>query len=489
MNVLLVSAEMDPFAKVGGLADVIGSLPKALRAIGIDARVLLPLYGFIDTAYYHIEPLFTYTVSRRDRIVDVTIYTTTHDGVNVYFLYAPPFFGDEKTVYSDVERDAPRFIFFCQAVIDFLDVVFAQDNYKVDVVHANDWHTGLVPFLAQTKRETEPNWATLGTMLGIHNMAYQGDRLGGYLWEAGVPGRLSPLLLGDQHENMLAIAIVHSDVVTTVSPRYAIEIQYPYAGYGLDGLIRARVDDLYGILNGIDTDLWNPATDTQIVAPFDAQTFVMQRAENKRQLQAESGLEVRPNVLLIGMVTRLVWQKGLDLAVPALRWMLAGQDVQFVALGSGEPEYNEQIFRVGHDFFWKAKTFIGYNAAVAQRIYAGCDLFLMPSHYEPCGVGQMIAMRYGALPLVRETGGLADTVENYDGGSGDVGTGFRFSWETVEALYSTMTWALETYRARPDAWQRMQARAMAVDHSWTRSANTYRRLYERIVGQGLGVRG
>ena len=482
MNVLLISAEADPFAKVGGLADVVGSLPKALRKLGMDARVLMPYYQFIDPNRFGIEAFFSFKLTRPTGTTGVDILQATHEGVPVYFLRGWPYFGEERAVYSNWDMDVPRFVFFCQAAIGMIDALLENGGWFPDVVHVNDWHTGLIPFLIEQKRQSDPRWAGVGTMIGIHNMAYQGEHVGGWLWELGVPGRSHPELVRQGlTDNMLAMGIAYSDVVTTVSPRYAIEIQYPYMGYGLDTLIRTRADDLYGILNGIDYDVWNPETDPLIVHNFNADNFVEKRPPNKRELQIESKLAVREDVPLIGMVTRLVWQKGIDLALPAMRRLLAGHDVQFVALGSGEPEYNSQLFRLGADFHWKASANIGFNAAVAQRIYAGCDLFLMPSHYEPCGIGQMNAMRYGALPVVRETGGLADSVTNYDNADADVGTGFMFAWEEVDAVYNTLIWAIETYQRRPDAWRRMQARALRTDFSWRRSAQEYEMLYQKAA--------
>ncbi len=292
-----------------------------------------------------------------------------------------------------------------------------------------------------------PAWKDVGSLLSIHNIGYQGDHVGGWLWELGIPGRHQPdLLYQNLTDNMLAISIAYSDIVTTVSPRYAIEIQYPsIIRHGLDGLVRTRIDDLYGILNGIDMELWNPETDPKLVSNYNSENFTEKRPPNKAQLQTESGLEVRADVPIVGIVSRLVWQKGFDLALPALRRLLVGTDVQLIVLGSGEPELDYEFWRLGEDFSWRAKVFQGYNAALAQHIYAGCDIFLMPSHYEPCGIGQMIAMRYGALPLVRETGGLADTVENYDNGPAEHGTGFVFNWEEYDAVLHTLRWAIDTY--------------------------------------------
>jgi starch synthase len=259
-------------------------------------------------------------------------------------------------------------------------------------------------------------------------------------------------------------------------------------GYGLDGLIRTRTQDLYGILNGIDANLWDPATDTKLVKNFDSSNFEENRIENKRHLQRVLGLEVRDGAMLIGFVSRLVWQKGIDLAIPALRRFLAEYDAQFVVLGTGEYEYEHGLWRLAQDFHWKARSLLQYNAGIAQHIYSGSDIFLMPSHFEPCGTSQMFAMRYGSLPLVRETGGLADTVANYDNADADQGTGFLFQWEEPGAVYRTLQWALQAFQKRPDAWRRMQKRAMEVDFSWNSSAAKYINLYEKAVEQKRGVK-
>lgn len=485
MNVLFTSAEVDPFAKVGGLADVVGSLPRALRAEGVDARVIMPFYRTIDPTRYDIRHVFRLQLARPTGTIDVDIFTTTYKDVPIYFIKGYPFFGEENAVYAQWDWDMPRFIFFAQACVAAADAMRYEINWFPDVIHTHDWHTGLVPFFVSLRRGESDHWARVGCLTTIHNMAYQGDNAGGWLFELGIPGRDEHNELRERGltDNQLAISIAYSDIITTVSPRYAVEIQYPYMGFGLDGLLRTRVDDLRGILNGIDMTEWNPATDPNLVSTYNADTFAERRPPNKRQLQIDSGLETRADIPVIGMVTRLVWQKGLDLAIPALRMLLAGTNCQFVGLGSGEQEYEVQMSKLGNDFGWKARTFIGYNAAVAQRIYAGCDLFLMPSRYEPCGVGQMIAMRYGALPVVRETGGLADTVPNYDNGDGSRGTGFVFAWEESDALLNTLRWAVDTFRDRPDVWRRLQERGMRTDLSWNKSAREYMALYEESAAR------
>jgi starch synthase len=481
MNVLFVSAEAAPFAKVGGMADVVGSLPVALRKLGVDARVIIPHYGFINDDKFHIVPAFHFEFPRATGVTDVHVYQAVQDGVPVYLVQGWPFFGTENAVYSDWGWDVPRFIFFNQVVMAVAWELSKREGWFPDVFHINDWHTGLIPFLLEVTK-SDPNWGRVASILSIHNMAYQGEHVGGWMWQLGIPGRNHrDLLWRGLGDNLLAMAIAYSDKVSTVSPRYAVEIQYPYMGYGLDELVRTRANDMVGILNGLDMDLWNPETDKLLASNYNADNFVEKRPANKRQLQLDSGLETRDDVMVIGVVSRLVAQKGFDLALPALRNMLENADVQFILLGAGEPELDYQFWRLGKDFPHKAKIFSGYNAAVAQRIYAGCDVFLMPSHFEPCGIGQMIAMRYGALPLVRETGGLADTVQNYDNGSADQGLGFVFNWETPEAVLGTLYWALDTFHNKKDAWRRMQRRGMQTDLSWENSAQKYIDLYRNAI--------
>ncbi|PJF21604.1 MAG: hypothetical protein CUN56_10225 [Phototrophicales bacterium] len=487
LNVLFISTEAAPFAKVGGMADVVGSLPAALSTHGIQARVLMPGYGFINHDKHNIKHLFSFQQPLKEGTADVHIYTTIKDNVIFYFLQSWPYFGSEQQVYTEWDWDSPRFIFFNQIAMGAIWEIGRRFNWYPDICHVNDWHTGLIPFLIEHNKDTPP-WSRISTVLSIHNLAYQGDQTGGFMWKAGIPGRDHPELVSrNLTDNMLAIAIAYSNIVSTVSPRYAVEIQYPYMGYELDGIIRARAGDLYGILNGIDTNLWNPKTDIHLKANYDHQNFESNRPINKQALQTICHLPERTEVMVIGLVSRLVWQKGIDLAIPALRRFLAQYDVQFVALGTGEAAIEQDVRKLTEDFHWRAKSFIQFDASIAQLIYGGADLFLMPSHFEPCGMGQMIAMRYGALPLVRETGGLADTVENYDNADGLVGSGFTFEWEEADAVYGTLKWALDTYQNRPHAWRNMQRNAMQKDFSWHASAKRYIDLYQKAVNKRKGI--
>ena len=478
MKVLLASSEAVPFAKVGGLADVVGSLPRALRKLDIDARVIIPGYGFIDHLQFDIKPVFSFDFHHRQGMNDVTLYSCVYDDIPFYLLQSPPYFGVEGEVYSHWNWDMERFIYLNQALMAALAQLNERLEWFPDVLHVNDWHTSLLPFLIKEHGHGEP-WASLATVLSIHNTAYQGNHAGGFLYQAGVHGRHMPeLIYYDLTDNLLGIGIAYSDVISTVSPRYAEEIKYPYAGYELSPLIGMRGDDLRGILNGLDSETWDPLTDPCLFENFSASDFEAKRPLNKRYLQSFARLPVRPDIPLIGIVSRLAAQKGFDIALPALRKVVGARQVQLVVLGTGESSLEFAFWQLDQDFPDKVTAFLQFDGALAQQIYAGCDVFLMPSHFEPCGMGQIMAMRYGALPLVRETGGLADTVENYDNADADQGTGFVFHWQEAEAVEGTLNWALDVYQQRPEAWRRMQARAMSVDFSWGKSAAAYRDLYQ-----------
>jgi starch synthase len=489
MRVLFVSAEVAPFAKVGGLADVVGSLPAALRQSGIDARVIMPGYGQIPHDKYHISRLFSFSFPHRNGVSQVDVYTCVYQGVPIYFVQAAPYIGQERTVYTDWNWDVPRFIFFNQVAMATAWQLQERIGWLPDVFHAHDWHTGLLPFLVADSRWKE-EWRHTASVMTIHNIAYQGNNTSGYLWGAGIMARNHHLLRQfSLQDNLLGIGSAYCDIVTTVSPTYADEIQYPYAGYELAGLMRARAGDLRGILNGIDVNLWNPETDPHLIARYNAESFEEQRIINKRHLQSYCRLPIRDDVPVIGMVSRLTQQKGLDLALPALHQLLGETEVQFVVLGTGDTDIERELGWLALRYSDKARAFIMFDAALGQHIYSGCDIFLMPSHFEPCGIGQMLAMRYGALPVVRATGGLADTVINYDDGDADAGTGFVFEWEEAGAVLNTMRWALETYYDRPKAWRRMQRRAMQQDFSWTISAQQYIDVYTLAVNRLKGGAG
>jgi len=479
MRVLLASAEAVPFAKVGGLADVVGSLPTALRRYGVDARVIIPYYGFIDPLEFNIEPLFSFDFHHRMGVNEVRLACCQQDDIIFYLLQSAPYFGNEGEVYSRWDWDMERFVYLNQALMASLSQLHEQEAWFPHVLHVNDWHTSLLPFLIRAHAEGD-RWTELAAVLSIHNIAYQGKDAGGFLWQAGIHGRHDPDLadLG-LTDNLLGIGIAYSDMISTVSPRYADEIQYAYAGYELAPLIARRADNLRGILNGLDVEQWDPESDPTLAENFSAENFAARRPANKRHLQSFARLPVGDDIPLVGIVSRLAAQKGFDLALPALRNLLARRDMQLVVLGTGEPDLEVAFWQLDQNFGDKARAFLQFDGALAQQIYAGCDIFLMPSHFEPCGMGQMMALRYGALPLVRETGGLADTVVNYDNGKADMGTGFVFQWQEAGAVEGTLNWALDVYSQRPKAWRRMQERGMRADFSWRKSAMDYTEMYEQ----------
>lgn len=496
MRVLFISAEMRPFAKTGGLGDVVSDLPRVLRRNGIDARVLMPLYGTIKGQFHdEIAYSFHFQFDRKPGVADVYIHYTERDGVPVYFLESWPFFGTGEFIYTDIEWDRKRFVFFAQAAMGAAWEIgqgrHAGERWFPDVLHVHDWHTALVPFLLHESR-LGIGWSEVASVLTIHNMGYQGWDAGGELWHAGVPARHHPdLIYQDKVDNLLGIGVAYAHKVNTVSPRHALELHYPRFGEGLEGLIWVRDSDFVGILNGIDPEKVNPATDPHVPHPYDVSNFRTARPKNKAALQVMLGLPQDTDTPLLGIISRLVEQKGMDFAVPGLRRLLAETDVQLVILGAGKAEIQDEVRRLEWDFGWKCKVVLDFRPELAQLMYAGCDLMLVPSRYEPCGLTQIYAMRYGTLPVVRETGGLADTVVNYDDADADVGTGFMFLFEEPDAFRMTLHWALETYRNRRRAFERMQERAMRQDWSWDKPVQQYIALYkaalDKVRGDGLGV--
>jgi len=473
LKILFLTAEAVPFAKVGGLADVAGSLPIALAELGHDVRVMMPRYGTISSEMFQLEQIgepFRVPAGAGKEYVHL-IGTTMGEDVPVYLLWNEHYFTSRERVYG-FEDDAQRFAVFGRGVIRALRVL----DWKPDVIHANDWHTALVPTWLDLSGWREPFYRDIATLFTIHNLSYQ-----------GITGRL--ILTFAQMEdvehlsveppgavNWMAQSIAHSDLINTVSEQYAEEILSPEMGMGLDSLLRNRRDRLHGVLNGLDYDAWNPATDPAIPHNFDIRSLD-RRAANKTALQQQARLPVRPGAPLVGMVTRLDQVKGIDLLEPALTWLLEEHDAQFVLLGTGDLKYHEMLEGIQNRYPDAARVFLKFDAVLARRIYASADMFLMPSFVEPCGLGQMIAMRYGCVPIVRETGGLADTVTHHDPEMGH-GTGFVFAEKTPEALQETLQRALDVYQDRK-TWRAIQMRGMESDFSWTASARAYVDLYRQ----------
>jgi starch synthase len=475
LKVLLLSAEAVPFAKTGGLADVAGSLPKAIRALGHDIRVAMPRYGRIDPEKFELQevlPAFPVPMNKQVEEAAVLQGRIAPD-VPVYMIENAKYY-DRDGIYMYPD-DAERFIFFCRSSLEML----GRLEWSPDIIHCHDWHTAIVPNWLKTIYRDDPFFAHTATVYTIHNLAFQG--IFGYrvLEIAGIDeyGFMYHPEMADLSEvvDLMARGIFFADALNTVSEKYAQEILTPEFGEKLDPLLRDRRDRLFGILNGIDDEVLNPATDQYIAQNYDVETLE-KRVQNKLALQQEAGLRVDAAVPLIGVISRLTDQKGFDILGDVIDHLL-DLDLQFVLLGTGDPHYHEVFSRVAQAYSGKAAVFLTFNAELAQKIYAGSDMFLMPSRFEPCGLGQMIAMRYGSVPIVRATGGLADTVQDLHPQTGE-GNGFSFEPYDRWALFAAIVRAVENYKYR-DTWRKLQARGMKADFSWNASAKKYIDLYHR----------
>jgi starch synthase len=473
LRILFVAAECAPFYKVGGLADVIGSLPQALQALGHDVRVIMPRYRPIDARRY--------AVKRVDRFIDVPtgdsartteVLESHYTGVPTYFVWDERFFGRDK-VYGQPD-ELMAYIFFSRAVIEFLRVL----DWTPDVLHAHDWHTGPALMHLATRGRREAPFKSIASLLTIHNLFWQGAGGNALFRFAGFKQTLPPIP-GEApgSVNWLARGIACTDAINTVSPTYARQILTREFGEGLSDLLHARRNQLSGILNGLDLHEWNPQSDPLLAERFSADTLKA-RAANKRAVQDELKLKRKPRTLLIGLVSRLFEQKGFDILVEAASQLLQ-RDVQLAILGSGDEKYHAALQSLAMQYPGRVGFDRGFNEPLARKIYGGSDVFLMPSHFEPCGLGQMIAMRYGAVPVVRATGGLADTVIDADR-SPKRGTGFAFTAYTAKALVGALDRAVAAF-ADPDRWQAIQRRGMAADFSWNTSAQQYVDLYRRAI--------
>ncbi|MBF2096952.1 MAG: glycogen synthase GlgA [Gloeomargaritaceae cyanobacterium C42_A2020_066] len=456
MRILFVAAEAAPLAKVGGMADVVGTLPKFLRRLGHDVRILMPYYGFLEAK---LEQSPTPVWQGFAMFQDFTISETHLPKSDVpLYLFGHPVFSDGQIYYGDNEDW--RFTLFANGAAEF-----AWNYWKPNIIHCHDWHTGMLPVWMHQSPD-------ITTVFTIHNLAYQGPwrwRLEQMTW---VPWYM-------QGHNTMASALNFADRINTVSPNYARQIQTKEYGEELDGLLRWRSRDLWGILNGIDTDIFNPETDPHIPVNFTAATLD-KRARNKIVLQEEIGLEINPKRFLVGMVSRLVEQKGLDLLIQVLDRFLAYSDAQFIILGTGERYYETQLWQIASRYPGRVSVQLLFNEPLSRRVYAGCDVFLMPSRFEPCGISQMIALRYGCVPIVRRTGGLVDTVFHSDPET-QTGNGYCFDRYEPLDLYTCMVRAWEAFRFKSE-WQALQRRGMAANYSWDQSALEYHAMYNSIYG-------
>ncbi len=471
LKILFLSAEVDPFAKTGGLGDIGGSLPKALKRMGHDVRVMMPAYQNIEAGYPGVKGMALFLDIP---IRDGTIRTSAFEGklpgtdVPVYFLAERNLF-NRPNIYGYWD-DPFRFAFFSRAALELTSAL----QWRPDVVHCHDWHTAPAITWLATAGQADTRFQGIPTVFTIHNLAHQGKTN----WDVfNFLGIQTHSLYEEPYGevNFMARGIYHATIVNTVSPTYAREIMSQAGGAGLDGLLRHRQYHLHGILNGLDYDLWNPSMDSRLPHRYDIDDMA-KRIQNRRALQVQANLPHRDTIPIVAMITRLDWQKGLDITGNVIHRLMnnyAGE-AQFVILGTGDPHFENMFAHLANYHRGKMTAFLSYNAGLAPLIYAGSDLFLMPSLFEPCGLGQMIAMRYGSVPVVRATGGLADTVQ-------DSITGFTFYDYTTDAFWHALERALYIYNADRESWQAIQQNGMKTDFSWQRSAQGYQQLYEWAI--------
>jgi starch synthase len=488
VKILMATSEAVPFAQTGGLADVCGALPVELARLGHQTAVILPAYRHAFYCGRPIEPMGI------DFIVPIGSKTVTGhllaskmpcSDVPVYLVEQNQYF-DRDELYRDGGEDYPdnceRFVFFSRAVLEAIRLL----ELDVDVIHANDWPTGLVPAYLKVEYGSLPRYGDVACLFTVHNLGYQGQFWHWDMLLTGLDWRYFNWRQMEFHGdlNLLKTGLVFADAISTVSPRYAQEIQTSRFGHRLEGVLRHRRNVLSGILNGIDQGEWNPATDPLLAANYDPESVGKGKPICKAALQEEMGFPPRPDAPLVGMIGRLAAQKGVDLVAEILPRWAETSDVQWVILGTGDPKYHRQLSLLAERFPRKVAVRLMFSPELAHAIEAGADLFVMPSRYEPCGLNQMYSLRYGTVPVVRETGGLADTVVDANPETLAAGTanGFSFREDNAQAFSETLQRACQAYR-RPDLWGRLIHTGMRQDWSWARSARQYVELYEQIVAR------
>jgi len=479
-KILMVSSEAVPYIKTGGLADVVGSLPRYMNREEYDVRVILPKYACMKQEFLvDLQFVCHFYVDLSWRRQYAGVFKSEYKGVTYYFIDNEFYFAGSNP-YNNIYEDVEKFAFFSKAVLNALPMI----DFKPDVIHCNDWQTGLVPVFLKNVFGQDPYYAGIKTVFSIHNMKFQGRWMVQEVMD--ITGLPASLFTNDKLEsygesNYLKGGCVYADAVSTVSPSYANDITTPEGGEGLGGLMYARRNDLYGIVNGIDYDEFNPETDTTMTVNFSVDTVIDGKKANKAALQREMGLPEKEDALLIGMVSRLTDQKGFDLVAYVMEEMLSTMNVQFVVLGTGEHRFEEMFHYFQGKYPDKISSYIGYSEEKAHRIYASCDAFLMPSLFEPCGLSQMMSMRYATIPIVRETGGLKDTVAPYNEYEG-TGTGFSFAEYNAHDMLHVIQYAYDVFANRKDQWHALMRRAMTTDYSWNASARKYEELYNKLIG-------
>ncbi len=487
MNILYAASETVPFAKTGGLGDVSNSLPKALAKLGNTVRVVLPAYRQAFQSGQPITDLHTeIAVPVNDRVVKGNLLESRipNSDVQVILIQNDHYF-DRAGLYNENEQDygdnCERFVFFSRAVLELIDAM----QWEIDVLHTNDWQTGLVPAYLKIFYRDKPLYSKIATLHTIHNLAYQGIF---WHWDMPLTGIDWKYFTFDKMEfhgklNMLKTGVVFADGISTVSPRYAQEIQTSEYGCAMESVLQYRKDSLRGILNGICTEAWNPGTDPFIAAPFTTEDVFEKKPICKAALQKEMGLDENPETPLLGVVGRLASQKGIDLILETAPDWIRNHNVQYCFLGSGDSYIENQLAQLQAEFPRNVAVRLTFSNELAHKIEAGSDMFLMPSRYEPCGLNQMYSQLYGTIPIVHETGGLADTVVDTNEATIADGTasGFSFVLESAHELNLTLWRALHCFCDRPGIWRQIMLTCMKLDWSWTRSARQYLDFYEELA--------
>lgn len=489
MNILLATSEVVPFAKTGGLADVCGALPLALKELGHEVAVIAPAYRATNycgrpvdkTAIDFIVPIGGKTVTGH-----ILKSSLPGEEVPVYLIQQDLYY-DREGLYGNEAGDhydnCERFVFLCRAIMEAIRLL----DLKVDVLHANDWQTALATAYLKTEYAHSPDYENIASLLTIHNMAFQGVFWHWDMLLTGLDWKYFNWKQMEFHDqlNLLKTGVVFADSLNTVSPQYAQEIQTPDFGYGLEGVLSHRASSLSGIVNGVDYRIWNPATDDALTTNYDETNWREGKAANKSSLQRELGLATDSTVPLIGMVSRLTEQKGFDLALSVMQRWLEQRDVQWVVLGTGDSRFHDELQYLAGQYPQKLAIYLGFDDALAHRIQGAADMFLMPSRFEPCGLTQLYALKYGAVPVVRSTGGLVDTIcdANDESIASQTATGFHFPDAGAESLEHTLDRACRVFWDNADGWEEIVVAGMRQDWSWTRSAKQYVNLYEETISR------
>jgi len=463
LRVLVASSEVYGYAKVGGLGDVAYSLPRALKRLGIDARIIAPMHKPRGRIIKEID------VTMGDKKIKAQIRLSRIGDVPLYLIEGGGYFPREN-VYGYVD-DFERYVFFSKAIVEFIK---NYNTWRPDILHANDWHTGLVA--AFVKQEG----LNVKTIFTIHNLGYQGDVESSYSPILNLQKDVLEKIIHNGRINPIKSGLIFSDIVNTVSKTYAKEIQTPEFGFGLDNVLKSIKDKLFGILNGIDYNVWNPAKDKFIYVKYNVKSLE-KKIENKKMLAKELGFKYKESIPLVGIVSRLAYQKGIDVFLQAIESFLEQKSLQLVVLGTGEKNIEDMAKRLAESYPNDVAIALRYDEVLAHKIYAASDIFAVPSRYEPCGLTQMIAMRYGSVPIVRNTGGLADTVIDVEEDPNKA-RGFKFQKMDVEEVISTIKRALNTYYNDKKLWTTLQKNGMTADFSWKHSAKEYLRLYKKALG-------